>query len=113
MDQPGKVANPARGQLNKENGCSSVPVRACILWIDRTEGFKGGALVTELWNALEDYQYSSTSVARRLHVSQQRARGLRASARNPDGKRSSWYRTQIVFNSTLPVLFIVDYILYH
>ena len=28
MDQPGKVANPARGQLNRENGYSSVPVRA-------------------------------------------------------------------------------------
>ena len=28
MDQPGKVANPARGQLNRENEFSSVPVRA-------------------------------------------------------------------------------------
>ena len=28
MDQPGKVANPARGQLNRENGHFSVPVRA-------------------------------------------------------------------------------------
>ena len=28
MDQPGKVANPARGQLNRENGFFSVPVRA-------------------------------------------------------------------------------------
>ena len=28
MDQPGKVANPARGQLNRENEHSSVPVRA-------------------------------------------------------------------------------------
>ena len=27
MDQPGKVANPARGQLNRENGYSPVPVR--------------------------------------------------------------------------------------
>ena len=27
-DQPGKVANPARGQLNKENYFSPVPVRA-------------------------------------------------------------------------------------
>ena len=27
-DQPGKVANPARGQLNRENGYFSVPVRA-------------------------------------------------------------------------------------
>ena len=27
-DQPGKVANPARGQLNRENGCFPVPVRA-------------------------------------------------------------------------------------
>ena len=26
MDQPGKVANPARGQLNRENGYSPVPV---------------------------------------------------------------------------------------
>ena len=26
MDQPGKVANPARGQLNKENEYSPVPV---------------------------------------------------------------------------------------
>ena len=28
MDQPGKVANPCRGQLNKENEYSSVRVRA-------------------------------------------------------------------------------------
>ena len=27
MDQPGKVANPARGQLNRENEHSPVPVR--------------------------------------------------------------------------------------
>ena len=28
VDQPGKVANPARGQLNKKNEYSLVPVRA-------------------------------------------------------------------------------------
>ena len=28
MNQPGKVANPARGQLNRENECFPVPVRA-------------------------------------------------------------------------------------
>ena len=28
MDQPGKVANPARGRLNRENEYSPVPVRA-------------------------------------------------------------------------------------
>ena len=28
MDQPGKVANPARGQLNRENEYSPVRVRA-------------------------------------------------------------------------------------
>ena len=28
IDQPGKVANPARGQLNRENTYFSVPVRA-------------------------------------------------------------------------------------
>ena len=28
MDQPGKVANAARGQLNRENEHSPVPVRA-------------------------------------------------------------------------------------
>ena len=28
MDQPGKVANPVRGQLNRKNEYSSVPVRA-------------------------------------------------------------------------------------
>ena len=27
-DQPGKVANPARGQLNRENEYFPVPVRA-------------------------------------------------------------------------------------
>ena len=30
MDQPGKVANPARGQLNRENEYPPVRVRACI-----------------------------------------------------------------------------------
>ena len=28
MDQPGKVANPARGQMNRENEYSPLPVRA-------------------------------------------------------------------------------------
>ena len=28
MDQPGEVANPARGQLNRENEYFPVPVRA-------------------------------------------------------------------------------------
>ena len=28
MDQPGKVANPARGRLNRENEYFPVPVRA-------------------------------------------------------------------------------------
>ena len=28
MDQPGKVTNPARGQLNREHEYSPVPVRA-------------------------------------------------------------------------------------
>ena len=28
VDQPGKVANPARGQLNRENAYFPVPVRA-------------------------------------------------------------------------------------
>ena len=28
MDQPGEVANPARGQLNRKNESSPVPVRA-------------------------------------------------------------------------------------
>ena len=28
MDQPGKVANPAHGQLNRENEYPPVPVRA-------------------------------------------------------------------------------------
>ena len=38
MDQPGKVANPARGQLNRENQYSSVPVRACEDLVSR-DGF--------------------------------------------------------------------------
>ena len=28
MDQPGKVANPARGELDRENEYSPVPIRA-------------------------------------------------------------------------------------
>ena len=31
MDQPGKVANPARGQLKRENEYFSVPVRLYII----------------------------------------------------------------------------------
>ena len=31
MDQPGKFVNPARGQLNRENDYSPVPVRASEL----------------------------------------------------------------------------------
>ena len=33
MDQPGKVVNPARGQSNRENEYSPVPVRVCLLRI--------------------------------------------------------------------------------
>ena len=32
MDQPGKVANPARGQLNRENEYSPVPVTCLRIW---------------------------------------------------------------------------------
>ena len=32
MDQPGKVANPARGQLSRENEYSPVPVRVLRVW---------------------------------------------------------------------------------
>ena len=33
MDQPGKVANPARGQLNRKNEFSLVPVTTCLrIW---------------------------------------------------------------------------------
>ena len=32
MDQPAKVVIPARGQLNRENEYSPVPVRALSIW---------------------------------------------------------------------------------
>ena len=35
MDQPGKVANPARGQLNRENEHSPVPVRGSGIHVER------------------------------------------------------------------------------
>ena len=35
MDQPGKVANPARDQLNRENEYFSVPVRALEFGVAR------------------------------------------------------------------------------
>ena len=35
MDQPGKVANPARGRLNRENEYSPVPVRAWEIGLAR------------------------------------------------------------------------------
>ena len=33
MDQPGKVANPARGQLNREKEYSPVPVQHALIQI--------------------------------------------------------------------------------
>ena len=39
MDQPGKVANPARGQLNRENEYSPVPVRAVPENLVSRDGF--------------------------------------------------------------------------
>ena len=36
MDQPGKVANPARGQLNRENEYSPAPVRVLRIWSRET-----------------------------------------------------------------------------
>ena len=38
MDQPGKVANPARGQLNRENECFPVRVRAWEFGLARRVG---------------------------------------------------------------------------
>ena len=35
MDQPGKVANPARGQLNRESEYFPVPVRALVFGLAR------------------------------------------------------------------------------
>ena len=35
MDQPGKVANPARGKLKRENEYFSVRVRACEFGLGR------------------------------------------------------------------------------
>ena len=37
MDQPGKVANPARGQLNREN--EHFPVRVCAENLVSRDGF--------------------------------------------------------------------------
>ena len=39
MDQPGKVANPARGQLNRENEYSSVPAWRLMYLYNITKGF--------------------------------------------------------------------------
>ena len=36
MDQPGKVANAARGQLNRKNEYFPVPVRAWEIWSRET-----------------------------------------------------------------------------
>ena len=36
MDQPGKVANPARGQLNKENEYHPLRVRSLRIWSRET-----------------------------------------------------------------------------
>ena len=36
MDQPGKVANPARGQLNRENGISMSPFALESFWCRET-----------------------------------------------------------------------------
>ena len=33
MDRPGKVANPARGQLNREN---NTPLSPCVPWFRET-----------------------------------------------------------------------------
>ena len=35
MDQPGKVANPVRGQLNRENEYFPVTIRACEFGLAR------------------------------------------------------------------------------
>ena len=38
MDQPGEVANPARGQLNRENEYSPVPARTRLRFWSRETG---------------------------------------------------------------------------
>ena len=52
MDQAGKVANPARGQLNRENEYSPVPVRTCLRIWSRETGSAVPSLVSLLISIL-------------------------------------------------------------
>ena len=52
MDQAGKVANPARGQLNRENEYSPVPVRLddgdFSAWFNVCQGLRQGCVLSPL-----------------------------------------------------------------
>ena len=52
MDQPGKVANPARGQLNRENEYSPVPIRLddgdFSAWFNVCQGLRQGCVLSPL-----------------------------------------------------------------
>ena len=52
MDQPGKVANPARGQLNRENEYSPVPCprRRLRRKEVKDRGAFSGAAMARCWN---------------------------------------------------------------
>ena len=59
MDPPGKVANPARGQLNRENEHFSLPVRdkGTIRCLDVMVMVEGGPVSNTLYSGWNTYIY--------------------------------------------------------
>ena len=62
MDQPGKVANPARGQLNRENEYSPVPVRGEIVMVRAVAAVR--MVATELHPGSKVDPHAATSARR-------------------------------------------------
>ena len=79
MDQPGKIANPARGQLNRETG-STISSRVNVLII-HTQAESGASLLTGFLPILAAayiylYRHTQSSQSRVYRVTQMRTDGV-------------------------------------
>ena len=68
MDQPGKVANPARGQLNRENFSSPVPRQPAHLHTQAETGFLPSSAAASIYETAIRHRVSPEFIGSRKCV---------------------------------------------
>ena len=91
MDQPGKVANPARGQLNREKCFFPVPVRALRIWSRET----GSAVPSRVSPLILHTQAKSDSLICMYSHHREQSMDQPGSVANP--ARSQLNRENVIF----------------